>query len=59
MREGEILADDTPDALRTGTRSQTVEGAFLHLVDQAAGRTAGPAGTATTAGTGDRKENAR
>ncbi|MCX5170678.1 ABC transporter ATP-binding protein [Streptomyces antibioticus] len=35
MREGEILADDTPDALRERTRSETVEAAFLHLVDQA------------------------
>ncbi|GAA2537524.1 MULTISPECIES: ABC transporter ATP-binding protein [Streptomyces] len=41
MREGEILADDTPDALRTRTGSETVEAAFLHLVDAAiaAGRT--------------------
>lgn len=36
MREGEILADDTPDALRTRTGSATVEEAFLHLVDEAA-----------------------
>ncbi|RRR71728.1 ABC transporter ATP-binding protein, partial [Streptomyces sp. RP5T] len=36
MREGEILADDTPEALRTRTHSDTVEEAFLHLVDQAA-----------------------
>ncbi|MEV5980883.1 ABC transporter ATP-binding protein [Streptomyces sp. NPDC052114] len=36
MREGELLADDTPDALRTRTHSDTVEEAFLHLVDQAA-----------------------
>jgi ABC-2 type transport system ATP-binding protein len=35
MREGQILADDTPDALRTRTRSETVEEAFLHLVDEA------------------------
>ncbi|MGN3958817.1 ABC transporter ATP-binding protein [Streptomyces sp. WAC8370] len=35
MREGEILADDTPDALRTRTGSDTVEEAFLHLVDEA------------------------
>lgn len=35
MREGEILADDTPDALRTRTGSGTVEAAFLHLVDEA------------------------
>ncbi len=36
MREGEILADDTPEALRTSTGSDTVEAAFLHLVDEAA-----------------------
>ncbi|MGW0818893.1 ABC transporter ATP-binding protein [Streptomyces viridiviolaceus] len=35
MREGRILADDTPDALRTRTDSETVEAAFLHLVDEA------------------------
>ncbi|MFD3498925.1 ABC transporter ATP-binding protein [Streptomyces sp. NPDC058676] len=35
MREGEILADNTPDALRTRTHSDTVEAAFLHLVDKA------------------------
>ncbi|MEY9993310.1 ABC-2 type transport system ATP-binding protein [Streptomyces sp. V4I8] len=35
MREGRILADDTPDALRTRTHSETVEAAFLHLVDEA------------------------
>ncbi|MFF2523900.1 ABC transporter ATP-binding protein [Streptomyces liangshanensis] len=35
MRDGEILADDTPDALRTGTDSENVEQAFLHLVDEA------------------------
>ncbi|MGW0827469.1 ABC transporter ATP-binding protein [Streptomyces sp. NPDC002845] len=35
MREGEILADDTPDALRTRTGSETVEAAFLRLVDEA------------------------
>ncbi|MER5179021.1 ABC transporter ATP-binding protein [Streptomyces sp. NPDC002896] len=35
MREGEILADDTPDALRERTHSETVEAAFLHLVDEA------------------------
>ncbi|MBT3153688.1 ABC transporter ATP-binding protein [Streptomyces sp. CHD11] len=41
MRAGEILADDTPEALRTRTGSDTVEAAFLHLVDEAvaAGRT--------------------
>ncbi|MGW2650569.1 ABC transporter ATP-binding protein [Streptomyces sp. NPDC001393] len=36
MRDGEILADDSPDALRTRTGSDTVEAAFLHLVDEAA-----------------------
>ncbi|MEU7054949.1 ABC transporter ATP-binding protein [Streptomyces sp. NPDC046197] len=35
MREGEILADDTPDALRSRTGAETVEAAFLHLVDEA------------------------
>ncbi|WP_409470460.1 ABC transporter ATP-binding protein [Streptomyces sp. HC307] len=35
MREGEILADDTPDALRTRTGADTVEAAFLRLVDEA------------------------
>ncbi|GGW60890.1 multidrug ABC transporter ATP-binding protein [Streptomyces lucensis JCM 4490] len=36
MREGGILADDTPEALRARTGTDTVEAAFLHLVDQAA-----------------------
>jgi ABC-2 type transport system ATP-binding protein len=36
MREGAVLADDSPDALRARTGSGTVEGAFLHLVDEAA-----------------------
>ena len=35
MRAGRILADDTPDALRSRTRTATIEGAFLHLVDTA------------------------
>ncbi|THA57072.1 ABC transporter ATP-binding protein [Streptomyces sp. A0958] len=38
MREGEILADDTPQALRTAAGTDTVEEAFLHLVDAAATR---------------------
>ncbi|WP_255953180.1 ABC transporter ATP-binding protein [Streptomyces odontomachi] len=42
MREGEILADDTPDDLRSATDTPTVEAAFLHLVDQASGRTTTP-----------------
>ncbi|WP_394815846.1 ABC transporter ATP-binding protein [Streptomyces gibsoniae] len=42
MREGELLADDTPEALRTRTGAETVEEAFLHLVDEATEqRTAG------------------
>ncbi|MFE9998715.1 ABC transporter ATP-binding protein [Streptomyces avermitilis] len=44
MREGEILADGTPDALRTRTASETVEAAFLRLVDEASA--ASPAATA-------------
>ncbi|MFF0779599.1 ABC transporter ATP-binding protein [Streptomyces sp. NPDC003720] len=36
MRDGRILAEDTPDALRTRTGTDTVEAAFLRLVDQAA-----------------------
>ncbi|MCZ1001319.1 ABC transporter ATP-binding protein [Streptomyces mirabilis] len=47
MREGEILADDTPDALRERTGRDTVEAAFLHLVDEA------------TATAGTRKETVR
>ncbi|QNP70986.1 ABC transporter ATP-binding protein [Streptomyces roseirectus] len=35
MRAGRLLADDTPEALRTRTATDTVEAAFLHLVDQA------------------------
>ncbi|MFD3924035.1 ABC transporter ATP-binding protein [Streptomyces sp. NPDC058595] len=35
MRDGDILADDTPDALRARNGSDTVEEAFLHLVDEA------------------------
>ncbi|MFE2015883.1 ABC transporter ATP-binding protein [Streptomyces sp. NPDC059491] len=40
MREGEILADDTPDNLRRRNDTATVEEAFLHLVDAAAARAA-------------------
>ena len=40
MREGRILAQDTPDALRTRTNSTTVEEGFLRLVDEAAARAA-------------------
>ncbi|MGW7250522.1 ABC transporter ATP-binding protein [Streptomyces decoyicus] len=56
MREGRILADGAPDALRDRTGSPTVEAAFLHLVDEAgaAGRPAEPAAARTTP-----KESAR
>ncbi|MGW5325083.1 ABC transporter ATP-binding protein [Streptomyces sp. NPDC004014] len=36
MREGRILAEGTPDDLRTRTGTDTVEAAFLRLVDRAA-----------------------
>ncbi|WP_435975224.1 ABC transporter ATP-binding protein [Streptomyces sp. Qhu_M48] len=42
MREGEILADDTPEALRRRNDTATVEEAFLRLVDAAAARAAHP-----------------
>ncbi|MER6984496.1 ABC transporter ATP-binding protein, partial [Streptomyces carpinensis] len=35
MRDGRILAEDTPQALRSRTGTETVEAAFLHLVDEA------------------------
>ncbi|MFD0357337.1 ABC transporter ATP-binding protein [Streptomyces sp. NPDC127110] len=35
MRDGRILAQDTPEALRTRTGTATVEEAFLRLVDEA------------------------
>ncbi|MET7289153.1 ABC transporter ATP-binding protein [Streptomyces sp. NPDC005573] len=41
MRDGRILADDTPEALRTRTGTDTVEAAFLRLVDEAAARETG------------------
>ncbi|WTT05967.1 ABC transporter ATP-binding protein [Streptomyces sp. NBC_00090] len=40
MREGEILAEDTPEALRRRNDTATVEEAFLRLVDAAAARAA-------------------
>ncbi|MGW6570370.1 ABC transporter ATP-binding protein [Streptomyces sp. NPDC054975] len=40
MREGEILAEDTPEALRRRNDTATVEEAFLHLVDAADAREA-------------------
>ncbi|WP_190155774.1 ABC transporter ATP-binding protein [Streptomyces litmocidini] len=51
MREGEILAEDTPEALRRRHDTATVEEAFLHLVDAAnarADRTTPPAQAAPT-----------
>ncbi|MFE3183999.1 ABC transporter ATP-binding protein [Streptomyces violascens] len=36
LREGVLLAEDTPDDLRARTATETVEQAFLHLVDEAA-----------------------
>ncbi|MFE5634064.1 ABC transporter ATP-binding protein [Streptomyces sp. NPDC056543] len=42
MREGEILAEDTPEALRRRNDTATVEEAFLHLVDAADARAAVP-----------------
>ncbi|WP_442306187.1 ABC transporter ATP-binding protein [Streptomyces sp. 2RAF24] len=38
LREGELLAEDTPEALRHRNDTATVEEAFLHLVDAAAAR---------------------
>ena len=35
LRDGRLLADDTPQALRARTGTDTVEDAFLHLVDTA------------------------
>ncbi|MFD3948316.1 ABC transporter ATP-binding protein [Streptomyces sp. NPDC058579] len=40
MRDGEILAEDTPEALRRRNDTATVEEAFLHLVDAADAREA-------------------
>ncbi|MFC9240773.1 ABC transporter ATP-binding protein [Streptomyces decoyicus] len=50
MREGRILAEGAPEALRDRTGSSTVEAAFLHLVDEAgaAGRPREPAAGLTT-----------
>ncbi|MEV8474368.1 ABC transporter ATP-binding protein [Streptomyces sp. NPDC051173] len=49
MREGRILADDPPDALRARTGSATVEDAFLRLVDEAKARGAAPDAAAARA----------
>lgn len=55
MREGRILARDTPDALRARTNADTVEEGFLRLVDAAKAEattanptTANPTTTTTT-----------
>ncbi|MFJ5549372.1 ABC transporter ATP-binding protein [Streptomyces sp. NPDC093225] len=50
MREGRILAQDTPDALRARTGADTVEEGFLTLVDAAA---AAAAAESAPGGTGD------
>jgi ABC-2 type transport system ATP-binding protein len=34
MREGRLLADDTPDALRAATGTQDLEEAFLHIIQE-------------------------
>ena len=34
MREGVIIADDTPDRIREKTRTDDIESAFLALVEQ-------------------------
>ncbi|WP_432868922.1 ABC transporter ATP-binding protein [Microbispora rosea] len=36
LRQGEILADDTPDALRARTRTTDLEEAFLRLIEERA-----------------------
>jgi ABC-2 type transport system ATP-binding protein len=33
MREGRIIADDTPDRIRARTHTDDIEAAFLALVD--------------------------
>lgn len=49
LRDGRLLADDTPDALRHSTGTDTVEDAFLHLVDQANAADRAPSGPAAPA----------
>lgn len=51
MREGEILADATPGELRDRTGADTVESAFLHLVDEATAAARTTAAGAETTGT--------
>jgi ABC-2 type transport system ATP-binding protein len=47
MREGGILADDTPQGVLTATRTDDVEQAFLALVDRAAARDRSSSGRET------------
>ncbi|MFG2148148.1 ABC transporter ATP-binding protein [Streptomyces sp. NPDC048696] len=56
MREGRILAEDTPAALRARTGAATVEDAFLTLVDHAELATAAPV---TPAAPTERRKAAR
>ncbi|MFF2574084.1 ABC transporter ATP-binding protein [Streptomyces sp. NPDC058084] len=51
LREGELLAEDTPEALRHRNDTATVEDAFLHLVDAAAARAATTTPATTTPAT--------
>ncbi|MDR7362440.1 ABC transporter ATP-binding protein [Nocardioides marmoribigeumensis] len=52
LREGRILADDTPDGLLRATGERDAEAAFLHLIDSAADNAADNAATGTGTGTG-------
>ncbi|MFG2114247.1 ABC transporter ATP-binding protein [Streptomyces sp. NPDC048718] len=66
LREGELLADDTPEALRRLSPAGTVEAAFLHLVDTASDRRTDPGpdprtdpGTPPAPGTGPHDQEPR
>ena len=48
LRDGRLLAEDTPDDLRDRTGAATVEDAFLRLVDEARAATATPLRTKAT-----------
>ncbi|HEV2638738.1 MAG TPA: ABC transporter ATP-binding protein [Actinocrinis sp.] len=50
MREGRIIADESPDALLARTGAPDIEAAFLHLISTAEG---GPTGTADSASASD------
>jgi ABC-2 type transport system ATP-binding protein len=60
LRDGTLLADDTPAALRARTGARTVEDAFLHLVDEAnaAAAAAVPTGHPGDGSTGPRPDPA-